>query len=262
MDTTAIVSLVALLMIVLFTARGAWRGLLRTIAGFLIMIIALIGARYIASAYAQPAAEHFAPVITESIAGQMSDAVNNATADLPAEVANQVGEMTQDKMNEYLEDTPFQSLNFGNLISMIREAGGENKVLSGVTEQIGNELGKIRDSFVGSASEAISVALTALLTRVIHGILYAVSFLLISVILNLLMLFINPIIQNIPVVGQINAIGGGVIGFIEGALLVCLVLWILEHFNIIAPGALTNTVGMFIEKIPLDKIPLFGSAPA
>ena len=262
MDTTAIVALVALVVIILFTARGAWRGLLRTIAGFLIMIIALVGARYIASEYARPAAEHLAPMITETIADQMSEVVNSATADLPAEVANQVGEMTEEKMNEYLEDTPFQSLNFGSLISMIQETGAENKILSGISEQVGNELGKMRDSFIGSASEAISEALTVLLTRVVHGILYAVSFFLISVILNLLMIFINPIIQNIPVIGKINAIGGGVIGFIEGALLVCLVLWILEHFDIIAPGAMTNTVGKLIEKIPLDKIPLFGSTPA
>ena len=259
METSAIISLAAILTVALFAALGAWRGLLRTVAGFLIMIAALMGAGYVASTYSQPLAESIAPVITETIASQMSDALSEQN--LPDLVVGQPEIDTGGEMNELLQGTPFGSLNFGSLNSILEKVGSQNPVMEKLTEQIWTRLNSMRASFIGTASEAMTAALTGLLNRAAYGVLYALSYIVISMILTILMKFADPIIKSIPVIGNINTIGGGVIGLVEGLIIVCLALWVLEHFDIIAPGAVTDTVSMLMEKIPMDRLPFFASAP-
>ena len=58
-----------------FAILGAWRGLLRTLAGLLVLALSLAGAGIIASALSAPAAKLIAPVIEKRIEARLDEAI-------------------------------------------------------------------------------------------------------------------------------------------------------------------------------------------
>ena len=65
--TPVIIDAIAVAVLAGFAILGAWKGLLRTLAGLLVLALSLAGAGIIASALSAPAAKLIAPVIEKRI---------------------------------------------------------------------------------------------------------------------------------------------------------------------------------------------------
>ena len=75
MTTPVIIDAIAVAVLALFGILGAWKGLLRTLAGLLVVVLSLAGAGVIASALSAPAAKLIAPVIEKRIEARLDEAI-------------------------------------------------------------------------------------------------------------------------------------------------------------------------------------------
>ena len=75
MTTPVIIDAIAAAVLAGFGILGAWKGLLRTLAGLLVLVLSLAGAGIIASALSAPAARLIAPVIEKRLEARLDEAL-------------------------------------------------------------------------------------------------------------------------------------------------------------------------------------------
>lgn len=167
---------------------GAHKGLVKSLAGVVILVAALVGASFIADALAEPVAAWMGPMLEQHIQENLT---GTDTADV---------------------ESMLTALQFG-----------------------GGELQKMVEDVLQTVQETGSSLLTAVVDSVTHSIAYAavyvVSFLALLLALWLLVQPLNLAATKLPVVKTVNALGGGVLGLVWGALLVFLAVWAMLRFG-------------------------------
>ncbi|MDD3347921.1 CvpA family protein [Oscillibacter sp.] len=204
MTTPAIIDAVIVLVLAAFCAFGARRGLFRALAGLVAVVVALVGAGIIAATFAPPAAKLLSPVIERHIAARVDQAmaVQADKAQMPeSEVENGIG----------VEE----------LLALL---GIDSDVRDTLTEKAQEA---VRDTGVSVATAVVqSVAQT-----ILYGTLYILSFAALTILLNVLMRAMDLVLR-LPGLHALNALLGGVVGLIEGALLLFLAVWALRRLGV------------------------------
>lgn len=223
MTTPAIIDAVAVSVLALFAVLGAWRGLLRTLAGVLVVILSLAGAGIIASALSVPAAKLIAPVIEKRIEARLDEAVRE-----------------QGRGEEPLALT--------ELLDLLGVDQTRRVALTGRAQETVRETG---------ASLAAAVV-ESLARSALYGVLYMISFLLLSVGLHLLARMLDAVLR-LPGLRALNAWGGGLLGLAEGALLLFLAVWALRLVGVSFDGEDGGRIfRVFTVYTPLDALKFLG----
>lgn len=223
MTTPAIIDAVAVSVLALFAVLGAWRGLLRTLAGVLVVILSLAGAGIIASALSVPAAKLIAPVIEKRIEARLDEAVRE-----------------QGRGEEPLALT--------ELLDLLGVDQTRREALTGRAQETVRETG---------ASLAAAVV-ESLARSALYGVLYMISFLLLSVGLHLLARMLDAVLR-LPGLRALNAWGGGLLGLAEGALLLFLAVWALRLAGVSFDGEDGGRIfRVFTVYTPLDALKFLG----
>lgn len=223
MTTPAIIDAVAVSVLALFAVLGAWRGLLRTLAGVLVVILSLAGAGIIASALSAPAAKLIAPVIEKRIEARLDEAVRE-----------------QRRGEEPLALT--------ELLDLLGVDQTRREALTGRAQETVRETG---------ASLAAAVV-ESLARSALYGVLYMISFLLLSVGLHLLARMLDAVLR-LPGLRALNAWGGGLLGLAEGALLLFLAVWALRLVGVSFDGEDGGRIfRVFTVYTPLDALKFLG----
>lgn len=223
MTTPAIIDAVAVSVLALFAVLGAWRGLLRTLAGVLVVILSLAGAGIIASALSVPAAKLIAPVIEKRIEARLDEAVRE-----------------QGRGEEPLALT--------ELLDLLGVDQTRREALTGRAQETVRETG---------ASLAAAVV-ESLARSALYGVLYMISFLLLSVGLHLLVRMLDAVLR-LPGLRALNAWGGGLLGLAEGALLLFLAVWALRLVGVSFDGEDGGRIfRVFTVYTPLDALKFLG----
>ena len=198
---------------------GVRQGFLQSLARVAIVIVALLGAAWLAQQLAEPAAEWLEPILTEKIQQQMDGQA--AAADDPSLAAAGI-----------LETFGFS----------------------------GDTLDELVQSVTDKAQEVGQTLLSAVVSTVLHSVAYAVvylmSFLLLLLILRLLLAPLH-LFTKLPVVHGINAVLGGALGFVKGALLLFFAVWLLRRLQLwITPELISQTyiLRFFAEHSPMELI--------
>ena len=198
---------------------GIRQGFVQSLARVAIVIVALLGAAWLAQQLAEPAAEWLEPILTEKIQQQMDGQA--AAADDPSLAAAGL-----------LETFGFS----------------------------GDTLDELVQSVTDKAQEVGQTLLSAVVSTVLHSVAYAVvylmSFLLLLLILRLLLAPLH-LFTKLPVVHGINAVLGGALGFVKGALLLFFAVWLLRRLQLwITPELISQTyiLRFFAEHSPMELI--------
>ena len=209
-----------------FAILGACKGLLRTLAGLLVLALSLAGAGIIASALSVPAARLVAPLIEKRIESRLDEALEERRPESGVE-----------------EDLPLaELLDLLGVDSALRDA------LSDRAEQT------IRDT----GASLITAVVESLAQSVLYGVLYMIAFLLLSIGLHLLVRMLDAVLR-LPGLHGLNAFGGGVIGILEGALLLFLAVWVLRLVGVSFDGQEDCRIfRFFITYTPLDALKFLG----
>lgn len=227
MITPVIIDTIVVILLAGFTVYGAKRGLLRALAGLLIVITALVGAGMIAATFSGPAAKLVAPAISKRIAQQVDDAM--------AVQAENV------QMPE--EDGDFQ------IEDLLELLGLDEAVRDSMAERTRET---IRDTGVSIAAAVVE----SIAQSIIYGVLYILSFLALMILLHVLVRAMD-LLFKLPGLHGLNALGGGLLGLVEGVLLLFLTVWVARQLGVsfeTEPWAEAHIFCMFTTHTPLSVL--------
>ena len=198
---------------------GIRQGFLQSLARVAIVIVALLGAAWLAEHLADPAAKWLEPVLTEKLQQQMSG--QPAAADDPSLAAAGI-----------LETFGFSGDTLDEMVRSVTEKA----------QEVGQTL--------------LSAVVSTVLRSVAYAVVYLVSFLLLLLLLRLLLAPLH-LFTKLPGVHGINAALGGVLGLIKGALLLFFAVWLLRRLQLwITPELISQTyiLRFFAEHSPMELI--------
>ena len=199
MTTPVIIDALVVAFLVVFVVCGTFRGALRTLAGLLIVVVALAGAGMIASACSGPAAKLAAPLLGERIEEKVRSVMEESLPELP-----EPGET--------------------DLQALLDRLGLDEAVWEPLLE-------RVRDSVAETGAGLVEAVAESLLHSVIYGALFLLSFLILLLLLKILLKALD-LITMLPVLHGINALLGGLLGLIEGSLLLFLAVWVARKFGV------------------------------
>ena len=203
MTTPVIIDAIVVVILVGFTIFGAKRGLLQALAGLLSVIVALVGAGIIAATFAPPAAKLVSPFITQRSEEKVEEAMAvqaDAGVHMPeAEDSSAIGE----------------------LLSIL---GLDDDVRGSLTEKVQE---KVRDTGASLAAAVVE----SLAQSFIYGVLYILSFAALLLLMKVLVGAMGLVLK-LPLLRGLNALGGGAVGLLEGALLLFLAVWVLRRMGV------------------------------
>lgn len=195
MEDLAILDIVLAAVLLLALIIGAVRGLYRSIAGLLVLLLALLGANWCAAASAPPVAELLRPQVEAAVEQRVRAAVEQER-----ESAAPAADDAFDKAEKLLQRFGWQ----GDLKETVEA--------------------RTRTA-ISSAESAIAAALvTGFLDGFVTAVLRALFFILLFVALFLLSRLLTPVFEKLPVLRGFNRIGGGIAGLVFGAVIVYIVL--------------------------------------
>ncbi|SMC68802.1 CvpA family protein [Papillibacter cinnamivorans] len=208
-----IIDVVILVILILFAVRGGRRGLVLGLAGLFSILIAFAGAGYIASHYSQAVADRMSPYISEAVEEKLKD--SGVSGDTQTSGGGETGNDTQ---SETQTDKVTEALKKLGLYDGIAKT-----VSAGISES------------VSSIGTAISTAVTESLAGTLaYILLFVLSFIVILLLLKLIAHLLN-LFFKLPGLNFLNMLGGGILGLIQGILILFLAAWVLRLFGNIIP---------------------------
>lgn len=197
---SVIADILVLAALIVAAVVGARRGLLKSLAGLLIVVVSLLGAAWAADHLSEPVMRWVEPRVTQRV----EQIVQNSQ---PADASQML-----------------QALSF--------RGDGLQKMLNNVQQQ------------VQETGETLIRAVVLSVTRsVADTMVYAVSFLLLSLVLGLLMKPLNALVTNLPLISTLNSLGGAVLCLAGCGLLLFAVVWAMQRFGwLLTPELIDSTI--------------------
>lgn len=205
MNITAIIFDLLLIAAILYYFGRGWRkGFLSTLVHVVGYVLACYGAYIGSRALAETIYQLF---IRQKLIRSVGDALQNSAAS--ADVSASIGAVLQ-TMPKMLQG--FVTSFFGGVEGLTKEFGG---MLSGTAETV-----------------SIAVA-DQMLYPIIYTVLQAISFLLLFFAIMVLVRSLSKIfrgVRHIPLIGPVNSLLGGVLGLVQGMVIIFIVVMALHLF--------------------------------
>ena len=208
MQNIAIIDLVLAAVLLGFVVLGAVRGLYRSLAGLLVLVLAIAGATWLTETCAAGVEDVLRPVLTERMEKIVSEALMEEDEGVTAKI-------------EDLADTePILAVE-----QFLRRFGWEG--------DLGETLRESTESALTDVEKVLASALVeSVLPLVVSAVLKTVFFLLLLVVLRLVFRLLQPLIEHLPVVRQFNKLLGAAAGFIQGVIVIYVAFWFLERLGL------------------------------
>lgn len=224
MTTPAIIDAIAAAILIGFCVWGAHRGLLRSLAGLVILVVSLVGAAMLATTFAPGLTSLVTPIVEKQVAEYVSEA---------AEIDLQLPE------------------------AALPAEAEELLVKLGLDEDLRRSLMEQAEKTV---VETGADAATAVVMSIVHGLVYAVLFVLFFAALTVLLhvlLGAMDLVLKLPGLHLLNSLGGALVGLVQGALALFLAVWVLRRFGVSFDGAMfadTYLLHIFTTYTPLSVL--------
>ena len=198
MTTPVIIDIIAAAVLAGFTLAGARRGLFRTLAGVLMIVLAMTGARAAADRAAPAAAGLLTPVIERYIQRRLDGALPSAP---PGRLDGSAG---AEELLELL--------------------GVEGARLERMAEDV-------REEVLAGGVPILTAAARRMAESLLYGVFYILTFSAGLVLLRMAARAMDLAVR-LPVLHSANALGGAVLGLAEGALALLILALLLHSFGV------------------------------
>lgn len=204
-----IFDLILLLVLIAFAVHGAARGLLLSLCGLAAVLVALLGAGFLADLLAPKVADYleprFAAAIEEHLERQLSAALPGPDG-APASP----------------EELPLT-----DLLNILKEMGLYQSAVDAINEAV--EQGMTGAAAGAAAAVAASIAGTAA-----YLILFLIFFVVLLVVWTVLSHALN-LVARLPGLHALNKTGGAIFGLVKGCAILFLCAWVLRYLGNIIP---------------------------
>ena len=224
MTTPVIIDAFIVVVLVGFCLWGAHRGLFRSLAGLVIIVAALVGAGMLASTFSASITAFVTPLIRSEIIDYVEE-----TADIQLD----------------LPDTQLPTEVNELLMKMGLDEESREKLQQQAEEKV-----------VKTGVDAVTALVESIVQRFVYAILFILFFLALMVLLNVLLAAMDLVLK-LPGLHLLNSLGGGLVGLIEGALLLFLAVWVLRCLGVsfeTAALAEAHILRIFTANTPLSVL--------
>ena len=173
---------IVLAILILFAVLGWRKGLLLSLCGLAVAIVAFLGAGVVADTLDGPVADAIVPMLESSM---------------------------EKRITLHYDDSGVDTA-----VDALRE---ENGLFAWAADAVEEALEK--QEILPSVSDIASTAAQFVAQRIAHSVLFALSFLALYVLLTIL-LHVLDLVAKLPGLDFCNGLGGGVIGLVKGGLIV------------------------------------------
>ena len=208
MTTAVIMDAIVVIILVVAVCYGAKRGLLESLAGLIIVVMALVGAGIAAGTFTEPVAGFVTPLVEERVAERVEAALEEQAGAF-------AGEWSLEELPD-LEELP--------IAEVLALMGLDETVRASLAERAQN---MIRDT----GATVVSAVVESLVRSFVYGVLFLLAFLTILLLLKVLVGAMGLVLK-LPGLRLLNALGGAVIGLAEGALLLFLAVWVCRKLGV------------------------------
>ncbi len=195
MQTAVIIDIVLALVLLGFAAAGWRRGALKSVIGIVIVLVALAGAGIVAEQGAPMAAKALSPVLSEQVQMRLGNAAADAWGagdeDGFTDVYSAAG--LYEKTAEQLAESA---------VARVRETG--ETLLTAAVEQ--------------------------LVLYVSRAVLFLLAFFVLLAALKVASKFLG-LLTAAPGIHLANALGGGILGLLQGCLVLLAIIWAMQFFG-------------------------------
>lgn len=233
MTTPVIIDAVAVAILAFFVLWGAHQGLLRSLAGLLTIVVALVGAGLIAGALADSAARLAGPLVEERIRTQVDEAIT-------AQSSQKV------EMPELDVEGGDEEFDIQDLLALM---GLDQDVRDSLTEEI-------QEKAVDAGTTIAAAAVESVVRSVLYGVVFLLSFLALTVLLKLAIGALD-LVAKLPGLHLLNTLGGAAAGLIQGVVLAFLAIWIARRLGVsfeTETVAQTHILHFFTTNTPLSAL--------
>lgn len=200
-----------LVILALFAWRGASRGFVLSLCGLLAVVVAFVGASFLASLLAPKVGAalepKFAQVIEEKLEEQFqqSDPAGDAAAGL-----------------EEGEDYPLQ-----DVLSVLRDMGLYEDLVNTIDQAV-------QDGMTAVAANAAAAVAAAIAQSVAYTVIFTVAFALILIAWKVFSHAVD-LVAKLPGLNFLNKTGGAAMGLVKGVLILFLVAWLIQYSGKLIP---------------------------
>ena len=217
MQNIAIIDLVLAAVLLGFVIIGAVRGLYRSLAGLLALVLAIAGAGWLTEVCSPGVEDVLRPYVTRRMESIISDALLEEEDGVAA------------KIEDLAEAEPIRMVE-----EFLRRFGWEG--------DLGESLRKSTEDALADLEKALAKALVeSVLPVLVSAVLKAAFFLLLLIVLRILSRLLQPAIENLPVVRQFNRLLGGGAGLIQGVVTIYVVLWLLLRLGLVEEALIADS---------------------
>ena len=193
MDNALIIDLVLAAVLAVFALLGARKGLIRSLMALVSVVVALIGATLLTAMFVEPVTDLVYPRVEEKVLAQFerdipSDALAAEDGDLSA------GGLLPDELSDLL----------GEALDTLKRFGVSDDAIDGVTKSV-------TDSAVSAAERAAYL----LVKTIVQAALFLAFFLALMLLLRLLTHGLDRLF-SLPVLAQLNGLGGAALELLLG----------------------------------------------
>ena len=200
--------------LVLFAALGWKRGLVRTLAELLTVVLALALSAQVAKAAA--------PVIVDkALRPTTHAAIERRVDEIMTEAGTDISPVRE--LERVMEAIPND---------FIREQAGH--FLGGLDAVVEEAMVPTQDHLTRAAKDIADSVLDGVVRDLIQSILCAVCFTVLTILFRLAARILR-LAEKLPGLRQLNELGGALLGLGKGLILVCLVLWVLRNTGVMTP---------------------------
>jgi uncharacterized membrane protein required for colicin V production len=231
LQTPVIIDIAIAAILLGFLIYGCRRGFFRSIAGIIIIIVALVGAGYFANMLMPVVSTHVQPFIEKRVEARVNKLLgsegsektqsqqktqNSGTVQMPEE---DVPSDSQDSSES--QSTESSALSAEKLLNLLKiDRDTSSSVLQSATE-------KMRESGI-SAMTAVEESLAE---TILHALLFLLLFFVLLALLKLVMHAVDRVL-TLPGLHFLNHLGGAIFGLVEGALILFLGIWVLRRVGV------------------------------
>lgn len=213
MTTAIIFDLVLLAVLLIFTIHGASRGLLLSLCGLVAVLVAFVGAGFMADLLAPKVADYlepkFAAVIEEKLDEQMRATLPDPGA--PGETAGaEPG------------DVPLT-----DILNVLKDMGLYESAVDAVNKAV-------EQGMTGVAADAAAAVAASIAGTVAYMILFVVFFVLVLILWTLLSHALD-LVARLPGLSLLNKTGGALLGLLKGCAILFLCAWVLRYLGHVIP---------------------------
>lgn len=218
------IDIVIAVVLIVFAMVGWKNGLIRGLVGLAAMVLAVVLSAQISRAAAPEIVDRYLRPATYA-------AIEERAEELSREKASSIEELRWN-LGRVLDAIP---------IGFVREQAKEalDDVLPLGVPLGGAFLSPLEEMGKDMADEVLDTLVQDVLRAILSAALFIVLIALFRLIAN-----VFRIVEKLPVVRQLNELGGALVGLGKGLLLVCLAVWVLRQTGILTPEMAAGSIAM------------------